>query len=97
MHKKPFLLFLLFVGISGFYNQMNAQTAYEINLDVADKEIETDYLSLGGTSPEGGSISVNSYYVELNGHPFIPIMGEMHYTRIPHEQWEEQILSLIHI
>ena len=43
MHKKPFLLFLLFVGISGFYNQMNAQTAYEINLDVADKEIETDY------------------------------------------------------
>lgn len=94
MHKKPFLLFLLFVGISGFYNQMNAQTAYEINLDVADKEIETDYLSLGGTSPEGGSISVNSYYVELNGHPFIPIMGEMHYTRIPHEQWEEQILKV---
>ena len=45
-------------------------------------------------APEGGSISVNSYYMELNESPFIPIMGEIHYTRIPNEQWEEQILKV---
>lgn len=93
-HKKRFLLFLLFFGISVFYNQVNAQTIYGIDLDVADKKIETSYLSLGGNSPNGGSISVNSYYISLDNRPFIPIMGEMHYTRIPNEQWEEQILKV---
>ena len=28
--------------------------------------------------------------MELNKSPFIPIMGEIHYARIPNEQWEEQ-------
>ena len=32
--------------------------------------------------------------MELNESPFIPIMGEIHYTRIPNEQWEEQILKV---
>lgn len=93
MCKKSLLLSMLFAGIGGLYTLANAQASYEINLNVADKKIETGYLALGGMAPDGGSIAVNSYYVELDGRPFIPIMGEMHYTRIPNEQWEEQILK----
>lgn len=93
MCKRTLLLSMLFASIGGLYTQANAQASYEIDLSVADKKIETGYLTLGGMAPDGGSIAVNSYYVELDNRPFIPIMGEIHYTRIPNEQWEEQILK----
>ena len=67
---------------------------YILNLDVPEKEIKTGHLKLGGTSPDGGSIAVNSFYMTVNGQPAIPVMGEFHYSRYPAEQWEEQILKI---
>lgn len=67
---------------------------YTLNLDVPEKEIKTGHLKLGGTSPDGGSIAVNSFYMTVNGQPAIPVMGEFHYSRYPAEQWEEQILKI---
>lgn len=67
---------------------------YTLNLDVPEKEIKTGHLKLGGTSPDGGSIAVNSFYMTVNGQPAIPVMGEFHYSRYPAEQWEEQILKM---
>lgn len=86
-------MFITFV-INISYNEIYAQKSYAINIDVPDKNIETDYLLLGGKSSNGETISVNSYYVELEGHPFIPIMGEVHYTRIPNKCWKEEILKM---
>lgn len=94
MHRNTLFLYLSLVGMNSWYCPTNAQDAYQINLNVPDKVIETDYLDLGGTALDGGSISVNSYYMELNKSPFIPIMGEIHYARIPNEQWEEEILKV---
>ncbi len=67
---------------------------YSIDINVPDKQIKTGHLNLGGTSPDGGSMAFNSYYMELDGNPFIPIMGEIHFSRLPHETWEEQILKM---
>ena len=94
MYKRSLFWWTLLSFISGYCYRANAQSAYQINLDIPDKIIETGYLDLGGVAPDGGSISVNSYYMELNESPFIPIMGEIHYTRIPNEQWGEQILKV---
>lgn len=30
----------------------------------------------------------------MDGEPVIPVMGEFHYSRYPHEQWEEEILKM---
>lgn len=70
------------------------KNVYTLNLDVPEKEIKTGHLKLGGTSPDGGSIDVNSYYMTVDGKPSIPVMGEFHYSRYPAEQWEEQILKI---
>lgn len=50
----------------------------------------------GGTStnPQGGTIGLNDRYLTLNGKPWLPVMGEFHYTRVPKEEWEEQILKM---
>ncbi len=67
---------------------------YSIDLRVADKTVETDFLKMGGTSPDGGSIDFNSYYMSIDGKPHVAIMGEVHFSRIPNEQWEETILKM---
>lgn len=51
-------------------------------------------LRMGGTAPDGGSISVNNYYVSRNGQPVIPVMGEFHYVRCPEAEWEREILKM---
>ncbi len=84
------LLTLFFLG--GL--QSNAQHIYEISAPKVEKTIYSGHLALGGTSPTGGSIEVNSYYMSENGKPVIPIMGEFHYCRFPAEQWEEAILKI---
>ena len=49
---------------------------------------------MGGSSPTGGSIGVNNFYMSIDGRPVIPVMGEFHYARYPREQWEEEILKM---
>jgi hypothetical protein len=47
-----------------------------------------------GVAPDGQTVGVNSRYLLLNGRPWLPVMGEFHYTRCPDENWEEEILKM---
>ena len=49
---------------------------------------------MGGSNPSGGNISVNSYYMSIDGKPVIPVMGEFHFTRYPRAQWEQEIVKM---
>ncbi|MCD1655144.1 beta-galactosidase [Treponema zuelzerae] len=40
------------------------------------------------------SYSYNPRYLEKNGEPWFPIMGEMHYSRFPADQWKESLLKM---
>ena len=71
-----------------------AQKVYELTAPATPKVIRDSHLRMGGTSPTGGSISVNNYYMSIDGKPTIPVMGEFHYSRYPAEQWEEEILKM---
>jgi hypothetical protein len=55
---------------------------------------ETGFLHLGGKSSNGHDLEVNSRYLVLDGKPWLPVMGEIHYTRIPEDQWEAEILKM---
>ena len=50
----------------------------------------------GGTavSPDGSTIALNTRFLTRNGKPWLPVMGEFHYSRYPESQWEEQILKM---
>jgi hypothetical protein len=51
-------------------------------------------LPWGGTSPAGRVIAVNSRYLLLDGKPWLPVMGEFHYSRYPEQYWEEELLKM---
>lgn len=74
----------------------SAQTAteYKITSPATPLKVVEGGLKMGGTSPDGGSISVNSYYMSIDGKPAVPVLGEFHYTRYPREQWEEEIVKM---
>lgn len=46
------------------------------------------------TSPSGHTFSLNSLYYTKDGQPWYPVMGEVHYTRVPQNDWEESILKM---
>jgi beta-galactosidase len=49
-----------------------------------------------GTSrnPKGQEIGVNSQYLTLDNKPWLPVMGEFHFSRYPEAKWEEEILKM---
>ena len=69
-------------------------TTYTITAPESPKLIRSGHLDMGGESPDGGSIEVNSYYMSIDGRPVIPVLGEFHFSRYPAEQWEDEILKI---
>lgn len=86
---------ILTLACAAFLTQLaSAQTDYSITIPEKTQEIHTGHLNLGGSSPTGGTINFNSFYMNMDGKPYIPIMGEVHYSRLPQQYWEEQILKV---
>ena len=71
-----------------------AQHVYELTAPAQPKVIRSEHLRMGGTSPSGGRIDVNNFYMSIDGRPAIPVMGEFHFSRYPADQWEEEILKM---
>jgi len=54
-----------------------------------------DRVRLGAnTSPAGETIGINSRYLTFNGKPWTPVMGELHYARVPEHQWEDALAKV---
>lgn len=46
------------------------------------------------TTPGGVTLGLNNRYLTRNGEPWLPVMGEFHFSRYPRDQWEEEILKM---
>jgi hypothetical protein len=59
---------------------------------------DTGYLEMGsrdaGLSPGHSTLSVNSRYLMIDRKPWLPVMGEFHFSRFPQQYWEEEILKM---
>jgi len=54
--------------------------------------VERDFLALGdgGVGPSG-TLAVNSRCIERDGRPWMPVMGEFHYSRCPEGEWADEL------
>ena len=59
-----------------------------------DSSILRNHLNLGGSNPSGERIDVTSRYLERGGKPWIPIMGEIHFSRVAREDWQKEICKM---
>jgi hypothetical protein len=69
--------------------------AYEIDVRADQREIRSNHLELGNTiNARGHSLDANSLFFLRDGRPWLPVMGEIHYSRVPREDWDEAILKM---
>jgi arabinogalactan endo-1,4-beta-galactosidase len=94
-----FIIFIL-LGFSRVLAQSTQGKSTLFTID-AGKPVavpETGYLEMGsndaGQSPGRSTLSVNSRYMMLDGKPWLPVMGEFHFSRYPQRYWEEEILKM---
>ena len=72
-----------------------AETLLSVDATGAVSAPETGYLLTGAsTSPSGHSLQVNNRFLSLDGHPWLPVMGEFHYTRFPAQYWDEELAKM---
>ena len=45
-------------------------------------------------APGGAAITLDSGSLLIDGRPWIPVMGEFHYTRYPANEWREELLKM---
>ena len=80
-----------------------ASLTFSISLraDVVTATIQTPppadsgYFKFGtATNPAGHEISLNSRSLLFDGQPVFPVMGEMHYSRVPQAEWRYELLKM---
>ncbi len=91
---KQLYFYLSFLTWILFQFSISAQRNYQIDVTKVQTEAIRGHLDLGGSNPKGDSIGVNSFYLERNGKPFIPVIGEFHYSRYPNKYWDEQLKKM---
>lgn len=57
-------------------------------------QILRGHLAMGGVSPTGETLAVNSLYFERNGKPFIGVMGEYHFVRDRRDHWYTELCKM---
>lgn len=63
-----------------------------LRLNSRPVSVERDFLALGdgGVGP-AGTLAVNSRCIERDGKPWMPVMGEFHYSRCPASEWADEL------
>ena len=86
MRKEILLSALLFAAGSIF-------AQYKIDLGKVTPPT-VKYLQLGHSGPVGKEIRINNLYLEEGGIPQLPVMGEIHYTRMDSRYWRDALLKM---
>ncbi len=89
MKKNWLFIFILFVPAI-----LMGQKIYKIDASNIKQELKTDFLRMGNPGPDGREIRINNRYMAIGGRPVVPVMGEVHFSRVPRSQWEESILKM---
>jgi beta-galactosidase len=89
-----FLPFICSVQPVSAQSESTAPNAITVDVSRPVPAPETGYLRLGGKSSTGHDLQVNSRYLTLDGAPWLPVMGEFHFSRYPDKYWEEEILKM---
>lgn len=66
----------------------------DIDLTHPDLSVRSGHLKMGGKNPHGVEIFANSRFLTLDGRPWLPVMGEFHFSRYPQTDWRTELLKM---
>lgn len=65
-----------------------------VTIAVSDNAVRSDHLRMGRGSGPAGTIGINNRYLTRDGKPWLPVMGEFHFSRFPARYWEEELIKM---
>ena len=78
--------------LAGLQPLAGADTVLKVDARATAPAPLSGHLQLGAArSPQGVALAANSQYLTRDGQPWLPVMGEYHYTRAPAAQWDTQL------
>ncbi|GAC1662531.1 MAG: hypothetical protein NVS9B4_16360 [Candidatus Acidiferrum sp.] len=98
--RLALLILLPLLASSPAFAQAPSQTTSLFTVDATAPPAvpETGYLQLASAaaskSADGHVLAVNGRYLMLDEKPWLPVMGEFHFSRYPAPYWEEEILKM---
>ena len=73
----------------------SAEQVLRVDASAMPSAATSGYLHMGtALSPAGRRLDINSRYLSLDGKPWLPVMGEFHFARVPEQEWEAQLLKM---
>ena len=64
-------------------------------LEAEDKLIQPGHMEgYGGYNTRGESYDFTNFYMMHNDKPYIPVVGEFHFSRFAYLQWKEELLKM---
>jgi beta-galactosidase len=74
---------------------LHAETVLQVDASAPARAPLENQLRMGtSVSPSGERLGVNSQYLTRNGKPWMPVMGEFHYSRTPADEWEAELRKM---
>jgi len=67
---------------------------HRIDLSNPDLSVLSGHLKMGGRNPQGVEIYANNRYLTFGGRPWLPVMGEFHFSRFPNQYWRDELLKM---
>ncbi len=74
--------------------RLGAATVYELTLPAAPSADTTTFHFGTCTSPDGHRWQVDSRGFLADGKPVVPVMGEIHYARVPRSEWKRELQKM---
>lgn len=72
-----------------------AETLLKLDASAPAAAPTTGHLKLGSaTAPGGHTLAANSQYLLRDGQPWLPVMGEFHYSRSPASSWAAELAKM---
>ncbi|MFT3737808.1 MAG: beta-galactosidase [Breznakibacter sp.] len=85
----------LFLSVWGAVLASAQTNLYTFDIRHDQHRLRSGHISMGtALSPAGARFDLNNHYLIRNGQPWFPIMGEIHYARIPKQKWDESLLKM---
>ncbi|WP_188062993.1 beta-galactosidase [Sphingobium sp. KCTC 72723] len=74
----------------------SAATSAPLSLDARNPglPLKSGHLRMGTATGPHGSIGITNRTLTRDGQPWLPVMGEFHFTRFPAAYWEEELRKM---
>src|SRR5690349_18077123 len=86
---------LVVLMLASFAAPITRGEIHAIRASVRASAPRRDSFKMGTSkNPQGREITMNSVTLLCDGKPWLPVMGEFHYSRYPASEWRDELLKM---